>query len=71
MGKQTTPATIRGLENGSPLVWRDAIELYNETPKRLLFDALWDLLATTPDEDGKKRNAYDINVEMSHRIRKR
>ena len=71
MGKQSTPATIRALENGSPLVWRDACELYADTPKRLLFDALWDLLATTPDEDGKKRNAYDIAVEMSRRVRQR
>ena len=41
MGKQTTPLTIRGLEKGSPIVWRDACELYDETPKWKLWDALW------------------------------
>lgn len=63
MGKQTTPRAIAELPDGS-LARRDAVELYAETPKRVLFDALYRVLS-----DQGNGNAYDTNVEMSALIR--
>lgn len=70
MGKQSTPRVIAELPDGS-LQRNDAAELYADTPKRLLFDALWAMVAALPDEDGKKRNAYDITVELTTILRQR
>ena len=70
MGKQSTPHAIADLPEGS-LQRNDAAELYADTPKRLLFDALWAMVAALPDEDGKKRNPYDITVELTTILRQR
>lgn len=48
MGKQTEPKTFNNISTHG-LTRRDAIELYAETPKRALFDALWDLVNKTGD----------------------
>ena len=46
MGKQTQPKTISGITTHG-LTRRDAIELYAETPKWKLFDALWEFMDRT------------------------
>jgi hypothetical protein len=63
MGKQTIPRAIAELPEGS-LQRSDAAELYADTPKRVIFDALW---AVVSHKEGK--NPYDVTVELTEMLR--
>lgn len=68
MGRQSTPRAIAELAEGS-LTRSDAEELYAETPKRVLFDALWGSVSVDGAEPGKKTKPYDIIVALTELLR--
>ena len=68
MGRQSTPRAIAELAEGS-LQRSDAEELYADTPKRVLFDALWGIVSVDGAQPGQKRNPYDITVALTELLR--